>query len=159
MGNCLGGMFCRGNYLPGVTAAASVKTIAKFAAKLRRLVRRQTTDAHSSPMPARKNLDVEAILLRLAARKDGQVVLAPRFYDAVLQSDDTGLDLASEGVSTAFGTWKYELTDETLTLPDGMTLHRIRAQRDFGEGPACVRKGDLGRFVQSESNLSHNEYC
>lgn len=46
---------------------------------------------------------------------------------------------------------KYEFTDETITNEQGVTLHRIRALKDFGN----VKKGDLGGFVEREENLSH----
>jgi len=46
--------------------------------------------------------------------------------------------------------YKYKLTDETIEA-DGCSLHRIEALRDFGE----VKAGDLGGFIESESNLSH----
>ena len=49
---------------------------------------------------------------------------------------------------------KYKLTEETLEI-DGHTLHRIVALRDFGE----VKKGDLGGFIEKESNLAHNWNC
>jgi len=49
---------------------------------------------------------------------------------------------------------KYELTNETLEW-NGCTLHRIRALRDFGD----VRTGDLGGWVESEHNLSHEGNC
>lgn len=49
---------------------------------------------------------------------------------------------------------KYELTDETREA-FGRTLHRIVALRDFGN----VKKGDLGGFVEKESNLSHANTC
>lgn len=45
---------------------------------------------------------------------------------------------------------KYRLTDETVTIKIGVTLHRIEALQSFG----LVRKGDLGGFVESENNLS-----
>jgi carbonic anhydrase/acetyltransferase-like protein (isoleucine patch superfamily) len=44
---------------------------------------------------------------------------------------------------------KYELTDETITTPDGVVLHRIRACRSFAD----VKAGDLGGFIQEEKNL------
>lgn len=53
------------------------------------------------------------------------------------------------------GVKKYELVSETTTAPNGATLRRIRALRDievFG-----VKKGDFGGFVESESNLSHDD--
>lgn len=49
---------------------------------------------------------------------------------------------------------KYELTEETLAV-DGHVLHRIKALRDFGE----VKKGDLGGFIEKESNLAHDRNC
>ncbi|WP_246067890.1 hypothetical protein [Bartonella saheliensis] len=49
---------------------------------------------------------------------------------------------------------KYELTDETIEVL-GKTLHRIRALRDFGD----IKAGDLGGFIEKESNLSHEGNC
>lgn len=49
-------------------------------------------------------------------------------------------------------TKKYELTDEVIEADD-VELRRIRAVRDFGN----VKAGDLGGFVQSETNLSHHD--
>ena len=46
---------------------------------------------------------------------------------------------------------KYELTNESMGLINGVTVYRIRALRDFGN----VERGELGGFVQSEDNLSH----
>ncbi|MFN3827656.1 MAG: hypothetical protein ACK4NR_08550 [Micavibrio sp.] len=47
---------------------------------------------------------------------------------------------------------KYELlADQTVRLPDGTVLYRIRALRDFG----TVKAGKLGGYIQSEGNLSH----
>ena len=46
---------------------------------------------------------------------------------------------------------KFELTSETRVVND-KTLYRIRALRSFGD----VTKGDLGGYVESESNLSHS---
>jgi carbonic anhydrase/acetyltransferase-like protein (isoleucine patch superfamily) len=45
---------------------------------------------------------------------------------------------------------KFELTQQRMTIKKGLTLHRIRALRDF----ACIKKGDLGGWVESEHNLS-----
>lgn len=51
---------------------------------------------------------------------------------------------------------KYELTDDTIRL-QGTTLYRIRALIDI---PAVgVRAGDLGGWVEDESNLSHEGNC
>ena len=49
---------------------------------------------------------------------------------------------------------KYKLTRESITI-DNHTLYRIQAVRNF-EG---VKKGDLGGFVETESNLSHDGNC
>ena len=49
---------------------------------------------------------------------------------------------------------KYELTDATIEYI-GHTLHRIRAVRSFGD----VKKGELGGFLESEINLTHEGNC
>lgn len=49
---------------------------------------------------------------------------------------------------------KYILTDETLIV-NTHVLHRIKAVKDFGD----VKAGELGGFVESESNLSHEGAC
>ena len=49
---------------------------------------------------------------------------------------------------------KYELTDETINHY-GVVLHRIKALRSFSD----VEAGDLGGFVESENNLSHEGDC
>lgn len=54
---------------------------------------------------------------------------------------------------------KYELTEETIQI-NGRTLYRIRAMKSF-----CtiimhiVNKGDLGGYVERESNLSQKGEC
>lgn len=45
---------------------------------------------------------------------------------------------------------KYEFTGETKEF-FGHTLHRIRAVIDFGD----VKAGDLGGWIETEENLSH----
>lgn len=51
-------------------------------------------------------------------------------------------------------TKKYTLTDITATI--GKTqLYRIRALTSFSD----VQKGDLGGFIESEDNLSHDGNC
>ena len=53
---------------------------------------------------------------------------------------------------------KYKLTDETTTIVHcgaEITLHRIQALRDF----CHIKAGDLGGFVESEANLSHEGDC
>ena len=47
---------------------------------------------------------------------------------------------------------KYELTDDTITKPNGDVLHRIKAVRDFGN----VKIGDVGGYIEKEENLSHD---
>lgn len=44
---------------------------------------------------------------------------------------------------------KYEFTGETKIVK-GITLHRIKALKDFGE----IRKGDIGGWIEAERNLS-----
>ena len=46
---------------------------------------------------------------------------------------------------------KFILTDETIEM-FGVTLHRIKAVRSFGN----VKEGDLGGFVEKEENVSEN---
>ena len=46
---------------------------------------------------------------------------------------------------------KYELTNDTITKPNGGVLHRIKAVRDFGN----VKIGDVGGYIEKEENLSH----
>ena len=45
---------------------------------------------------------------------------------------------------------KYKLTKDTIQIL-GKTLYRIKALKDFGN----VKAGDLGGYIESESNLSH----
>lgn len=45
---------------------------------------------------------------------------------------------------------KFELTETTIEH-EGRTLYRIKALRDF----ANVKAGDLGGYLETESNLSH----
>ena len=49
---------------------------------------------------------------------------------------------------------KYILTEEAKEV-GGHILHRIQAMRDFGD----VQKGNLGGWVESEENLSHDGDC
>ena len=46
---------------------------------------------------------------------------------------------------------KFILTDETIDM-FGVTLHRIKAVRSFGN----IKEGDLGGFVEKEENVSHD---
>ena len=58
---------------------------------------------------------------------------------------------------------KYELTDDVIreTGRDGYPafLYRIKALRDFKCGGTCVHAGDLGGYIESEDNLSHEGSC
>ena len=47
---------------------------------------------------------------------------------------------------------KYKLTEESINV-NGKTLYRIEANRDFGH----IIKGQKGGFIESESNLSHDD--
>ena len=49
---------------------------------------------------------------------------------------------------------KYKFTGETIQH-EGITLHRIQALRTFGN----VKEGDLGGWIEKESNLSHEGDC
>lgn len=49
---------------------------------------------------------------------------------------------------------KYEFTGEEKVI-NNHTLHRIRAMRDCG----IVKAGDLGGWIESEDNLSHDGYA
>ena len=46
---------------------------------------------------------------------------------------------------------KYKLTEETLEY-NGTTLYRIEALKDFAD----VKNGDIGGWIERESNLSQN---
>ncbi|WP_254493499.1 hypothetical protein [Bartonella sp. B1099] len=55
---------------------------------------------------------------------------------------------------------KYELTNQTKQIKDRLTkqitnLYRIRALKDFDD----VKAGDLGGYIENESNLSHYGNC
>ena len=56
---------------------------------------------------------------------------------------------------------KYELIKNDNIKLDGRILYRIKAIRDVvdSDGNLIVIKGDLGGFVQDESNLSHKGSC
>lgn len=50
---------------------------------------------------------------------------------------------------------KYELLKYDCIRCMGRTLYRIKALKDFGN----VKAGDLGGYIQSEDNLSHEGNC
>ena len=49
---------------------------------------------------------------------------------------------------------KYELTSNTKEI-NGATLYQIRALKDF----VAVKAGDLGGWIEKESNLSQEGNC
>lgn len=51
---------------------------------------------------------------------------------------------------------KYEFTGETYMNPDGVILQRIVSLKDLENG---IRVGQLGGFIESEDNLSHQGSC
>ena len=55
---------------------------------------------------------------------------------------------------------KYELTEETKTMPGGTVLHRIRAVREFTlSSGLTITPGTLGGWVEKEENLSQEDTC
>jgi ATP-dependent protease ClpP protease subunit/carbonic anhydrase/acetyltransferase-like protein (isoleucine patch superfamily) len=55
---------------------------------------------------------------------------------------------------TIVNSLKYELTDDTIKHW-GKTLYRIKALEDFSD----IKKGDLGGYIEKESNLSQKGDC
>ena len=51
---------------------------------------------------------------------------------------------------------KYEITNMSKKLLDGTVVYRIRALKTFDTICNPVRKDDLGGWIQSEKNLSHD---
>ena len=49
---------------------------------------------------------------------------------------------------------KYKLTKNKKTIGD-VTLYQIEALKDFSD----IKKGDLGGWIEKESNLSHRGDC
>lgn len=58
---------------------------------------------------------------------------------------------------------KYELTNDEREVVGGngfpASLHRIKALRDFECSGIQIRTGDLGGYIESEDNLSHEGSC
>ena len=58
---------------------------------------------------------------------------------------------------------KYELTDDVIREVGGdgfpAFLYRIKALRDFECNGAQIHTGDLGGYIESEDNLSHEGSC
>ncbi len=50
---------------------------------------------------------------------------------------------------------KYSISDMTCQLPDGRTLTRVIAERDFGN----VKEGTVGGFIEDTRNLSYDGDC
>ena len=50
---------------------------------------------------------------------------------------------------------KYRLTDECIETITGVKIHRIISLIDFGG----VKAGEIGGYIQSEANLSHDDEC
>ena len=50
---------------------------------------------------------------------------------------------------------KYELLKDDYILCMGRTLYRIKALKDFDD----IKAGDLGGYIESEDNLSHEGNC
>lgn len=50
---------------------------------------------------------------------------------------------------------KYTLTRTYKVLSNGRRAFRIKASKSFGN----VKVGDLGGFIESEKNLSHDGYA
>ena len=50
---------------------------------------------------------------------------------------------------------KYKLIKKDSVELYGRTLYRVKALRDFGD----VKKGDVGGYIEKESNLSHEGDC
>lgn len=64
------------------------------------------------------------------------------------------IETAKKVISSSHIVNKYELVDIVCDF-GGVTLHRIRALKDFGE----VKKNQIGGFVESENNLSQEGTC
>ncbi|MDO5567588.1 MAG: hypothetical protein Q4G59_13080, partial [Planctomycetia bacterium] len=51
--------------------------------------------------------------------------------------------------------FKFYMTDESKTLPNGIKVYRIVAVRSFGH----IKKGDFGGWLQYAENLSQLGTC
>lgn len=54
---------------------------------------------------------------------------------------------------------KFELTSTTKKLQNGEVVYQIKALKDINNPSLRIKKGDLGGWVQDESNLSHKGTC
>ncbi|WP_405316661.1 hypothetical protein [Faecalibacillus faecis] len=50
---------------------------------------------------------------------------------------------------------KYEILEDQFIIFDGVTLYRIQALVDFAD----IKKGDIGGWIENESNLSQTGSC
>lgn len=50
---------------------------------------------------------------------------------------------------------KYQLRKDLIKVVNGKTLYRIEALKTFYD----VNKGELGGYIESENNLSHDGSC
>ena len=50
---------------------------------------------------------------------------------------------------------KYEILKDQAITTNGSTIYRIKALKNFGD----VKAGDMGGFIESEENLSHEGPC
>ena len=76
------------------------------------------------------------------------------FFEGTVSTENNKKKVKKMSKSTVENTTKkYEITNETH--PNKKNLKRIRALKDFSD----VKKGDLGGFIESEKNLSHEGDC
>lgn len=111
-----------------------------------------TVTAESSYNELRKAL--KAAGLSTKGKKDELVKRCEEngLFDAKKEDtqQEAEVEVSVEPTTNAAFDKKYELTEESIDF-EGTTLHRIRAIRSFND----VKAGDLGGFIEKESNLSH----
>ena len=81
-----------------------------------------------------------------------------RALPTTLRKQRYAVRLRAEGLKKQPTMRKYKLTSETISVVCNgaeITLHRIQALRDFGD----IKAGDLGGFIEKESNLSQDGNC
>jgi hypothetical protein len=104
----------------------------------------------------------------LAAKGEDPVSVTIYFLDGdtismlvplqVLSNGWTGITSNAKQKKPVESAKKYELTSETKGI-NGVILHRIKALKDFVCQGFQVNKGDLGGWVESESNLAQEGNC
>jgi hypothetical protein len=95
----------------------------------------------------------------LVAEEKDPVSVTVYFLDGDTISMLVPRQVLSNGWTGEVSKKKYELTGETKETFDGTTLHRIEALKDFVCQGFQVRKGDLGGWIESESNLAQEGNC